>query len=35
MRVGVAFTPFETRTDVILRLATWADELGLDRVERR
>jgi alkanesulfonate monooxygenase SsuD/methylene tetrahydromethanopterin reductase-like flavin-dependent oxidoreductase (luciferase family) len=32
MRVGVAFTPFETRTDVILRLATWADDLGLDRV---
>ena len=33
MRVGVGFTPFETRTDVILRLAIWADELGLDRVE--
>ena len=32
-RVGVAFTPFETRTDVIVRLATQADELGLDRVE--
>lgn len=32
-RVGVAFTPFETRTDVIVRLATRADELGLDRVE--
>src|SRR5512132_1420876 len=33
MRVGIAFTPFETRTDVIVRLATRADELGLDRVE--
>ena len=32
VRVGVAFTPFETRTDVILRLAVRADELGLDRV---
>lgn len=33
MRVGVAFTPFETRADVILRLATRADQLGLDRAE--
>src|SRR3954447_22940327 len=33
MRVGVAFTPFETRTDVIVRLAMRADELGLDRVD--
>lgn len=33
MGVGVAFTPFETRIDVILRLATRADELGLDRVD--
>ena len=33
MRVGVAFTPFETRTDVILRLAARADDLGLDRVQ--
>jgi alkanesulfonate monooxygenase SsuD/methylene tetrahydromethanopterin reductase-like flavin-dependent oxidoreductase (luciferase family) len=33
MRVGVAFTPFETRTDVIVRLATRADDVGLDRVE--
>jgi alkanesulfonate monooxygenase SsuD/methylene tetrahydromethanopterin reductase-like flavin-dependent oxidoreductase (luciferase family) len=33
LRVGVAFTPFETRTDVILRLAARADGLGLDRVE--
>jgi alkanesulfonate monooxygenase SsuD/methylene tetrahydromethanopterin reductase-like flavin-dependent oxidoreductase (luciferase family) len=31
--VGVAFTPFETRIDVILRLAEQADELGLDRVD--
>ena len=31
-RIGVAFTPFETRTDVILRLATKAEDLGLDRV---
>lgn len=31
--VGVAFTPFETRADVILRLATRADDLGLARVE--
>ena len=33
MRVGVGFTPFETRTDVIVRLAARADDLGLDRVE--
>ncbi|HEY1358289.1 MAG TPA: LLM class flavin-dependent oxidoreductase [Thermoleophilaceae bacterium] len=33
MRVGVGFTPFETRADVILRLAIRADELGLARVE--
>jgi alkanesulfonate monooxygenase SsuD/methylene tetrahydromethanopterin reductase-like flavin-dependent oxidoreductase (luciferase family) len=33
VRLGVAFTPFETRTDVIVRLATQADELGLDRVD--
>src|ERR1700760_3741750 len=32
-RVGVAFTPFETRTDVIARLAMKADELGLARVD--
>jgi alkanesulfonate monooxygenase SsuD/methylene tetrahydromethanopterin reductase-like flavin-dependent oxidoreductase (luciferase family) len=32
-RVGVAFTPFETRADLILRLGRQADELGLDRVE--
>ena len=33
MRIGIAFTPFETRTDVIVRLATQADELGVDRVD--
>jgi alkanesulfonate monooxygenase SsuD/methylene tetrahydromethanopterin reductase-like flavin-dependent oxidoreductase (luciferase family) len=33
MRLGIAFTPFETRTDVILRLATRAEDLGLDRVD--
>jgi alkanesulfonate monooxygenase SsuD/methylene tetrahydromethanopterin reductase-like flavin-dependent oxidoreductase (luciferase family) len=33
MRVGVAFTPFETRADAILRIATQADDGGLDRVE--
>jgi len=32
-RVGVAFTPFETRADVILRLAGQAEELGFDRVD--
>jgi alkanesulfonate monooxygenase SsuD/methylene tetrahydromethanopterin reductase-like flavin-dependent oxidoreductase (luciferase family) len=31
--VGVAFTPFETRADVILRLAIRADVLGLQRVD--
>ncbi len=33
MPVGIAFTPFETRADVILRLAIRADSLGLRRVE--
>jgi alkanesulfonate monooxygenase SsuD/methylene tetrahydromethanopterin reductase-like flavin-dependent oxidoreductase (luciferase family) len=33
MSVGIAFTPFETRTDVIVRLAERAEELGLDRVD--
>ena len=33
MRVGVAFTPFETRTDVIARLVVRADDLGLDRAD--
>jgi alkanesulfonate monooxygenase SsuD/methylene tetrahydromethanopterin reductase-like flavin-dependent oxidoreductase (luciferase family) len=30
--VGVGFTPFETRSDVILTVARRADELGLDFV---
>lgn len=29
----MAFTPFETRADLILRLARQADKLGLDRVD--
>jgi alkanesulfonate monooxygenase SsuD/methylene tetrahydromethanopterin reductase-like flavin-dependent oxidoreductase (luciferase family) len=33
MRIGVGFTPFETRADVIVRLAVQADEAGLARVE--
>jgi len=33
MRVGIAFTPFETRADVILRLGLQAADLGLERVE--
>jgi alkanesulfonate monooxygenase SsuD/methylene tetrahydromethanopterin reductase-like flavin-dependent oxidoreductase (luciferase family) len=33
MRVGVGFTPFETRADVMVRLATRADESALDRAE--
>ena len=32
MRVGVGFTPFETRAEMIVRLAVRADELGLERV---
>jgi len=32
-RVGVAFTPFETRAELILRLGRQADDLGLDRVD--
>jgi alkanesulfonate monooxygenase SsuD/methylene tetrahydromethanopterin reductase-like flavin-dependent oxidoreductase (luciferase family) len=31
--IGIAFTPFETRSEVILRLAGRADELALDRVD--
>jgi alkanesulfonate monooxygenase SsuD/methylene tetrahydromethanopterin reductase-like flavin-dependent oxidoreductase (luciferase family) len=31
--IGVGFTPFETRPDVILRLAERADDLGLDRID--
>jgi alkanesulfonate monooxygenase SsuD/methylene tetrahydromethanopterin reductase-like flavin-dependent oxidoreductase (luciferase family) len=33
MRVGVGFTPFETRTDVIVSLAGHAEDVGLDRVD--
>jgi alkanesulfonate monooxygenase SsuD/methylene tetrahydromethanopterin reductase-like flavin-dependent oxidoreductase (luciferase family) len=33
MGLGIAFTPFETRVDVIARLAIQADQLGLDRVD--
>jgi alkanesulfonate monooxygenase SsuD/methylene tetrahydromethanopterin reductase-like flavin-dependent oxidoreductase (luciferase family) len=33
MRVGVGFTPFETRTDAIINLAGHAEEVGLDRVD--
>jgi alkanesulfonate monooxygenase SsuD/methylene tetrahydromethanopterin reductase-like flavin-dependent oxidoreductase (luciferase family) len=33
MRVGVGFTPFETRTDVIASLAGHAENVGLDRVD--
>src|SRR5215217_9521029 len=33
MTVGIGFTPFETRADVILRIAALADGLGIDRVE--
>jgi alkanesulfonate monooxygenase SsuD/methylene tetrahydromethanopterin reductase-like flavin-dependent oxidoreductase (luciferase family) len=33
MRVGVGFTPFETRTDVITSLACHAEDAGLDRVD--
>ena len=32
-RIGVGFTPFETRTDVILRLGLQAGESGVDVVE--
>jgi alkanesulfonate monooxygenase SsuD/methylene tetrahydromethanopterin reductase-like flavin-dependent oxidoreductase (luciferase family) len=33
MGLGVGFTPFETRTDVIARVAGHAEEIGLDRVD--
>lgn len=33
MRLGVGFTPFETRTDAIVRLAAHAEDVGLDRVD--
>lgn len=32
MRIGVGFTPFETRSDVALRVAKRADEIGIDHV---
>ena len=31
-RVGIGFTPFETRTDLILRLAIQSEDLGFDSV---
>ena len=31
--IGIAFTPFESRVDVIVRLAQRADATGLDRVD--
>jgi alkanesulfonate monooxygenase SsuD/methylene tetrahydromethanopterin reductase-like flavin-dependent oxidoreductase (luciferase family) len=33
MGLGVGFTPFETRTDVIARVARHAEDIGLDRVD--
>ena len=33
MPLGVGFTPFETRTDAIVRLAAHAEDVGLDRVD--
>ncbi len=33
LRVGVAFTPFETRAEVIMRLAARAEDRGLARVD--
>src|SRR3954447_17175132 len=33
VRVGVSFTPFETRADVMLRIAVRADAAGLERVD--
>src|SRR5690349_16743204 len=32
MAIGIGFTPFETRVDVMVRLAVQADQLGLDHV---
>ncbi|HZB06389.1 MAG TPA: LLM class flavin-dependent oxidoreductase [Thermoleophilaceae bacterium] len=32
MGLGVGFTPFETRTDVIVRVSRHAEQIGLDRV---
>ena len=33
MGLGVGFTPFETRTDVIARVTSHAEDIGLDRVD--
>ena len=33
MGLGVGFTPFETRIDVIARVTRHAEEIGLDRVD--
>ena len=33
MGLGVGFTPFETRTDVIARVARHAEDIGFDRVD--
>ena len=33
MGLGVGFTPFETRTEVIARVTDHAEEIGLDRVD--
>jgi alkanesulfonate monooxygenase SsuD/methylene tetrahydromethanopterin reductase-like flavin-dependent oxidoreductase (luciferase family) len=33
MGLGVGFTPFETRTDVIVRVARHAEDIGFDRVD--
>lgn len=33
MDIGIGFTPFETRADVVLRLARLAEARGLDRVD--
>ena len=33
MGLGVGFTPFETRTDVIARVSRHAEHIGLDRVD--
>jgi hypothetical protein len=32
VEIGVGFTPFDTRADVVVRVAARADELGLARV---
>ena len=32
MRVGVGFTPFETRADVVVRLAVRAEAAGVEAV---